>query len=74
MILENLCKEGEQREAIGYLKEMKEQFYEAETEIKSGNPVTDILFLFPADDFSSCPDTERLPLQRHHRLSPDTDR
>ncbi len=43
MILENLCKEGEQREAIGYLKEMKEQFYEAETEIKSGNPVTDIL-------------------------------
>lgn len=43
MILENLCQEGEQREAVGYLKEWKEQFHEAGTEIKSGNPVTDIL-------------------------------
>lgn len=43
MILENLCQTGEQREAIGYLKELKEQFHEAGTEIKSGNPVTDIL-------------------------------
>ena len=43
MILENLCQEGEQREALGYLQGLKEQFHEAGMEIKSGNPVTDIL-------------------------------
>jgi len=43
MILENLCRRGEQREAAGYLEKLKEQFHRAGTEIKSGNPITDIL-------------------------------
>ena len=43
MMLENLCQKGEQREAIGYLETLKEQFHGAGTEIQSGNPVTDIL-------------------------------
>lgn len=45
MILENLCQKGEQREAISYLEELKEQFHGAGSEIKSGNPVTDILLM-----------------------------
>lgn len=43
MILENLCQKDRQEEAIGYLEKLKEQFHETEMEIKSGNPVTDIL-------------------------------
>lgn len=43
MILENLCQKERQAEAIDYLEKLKGQFHEAETEIKSGNPVTDIL-------------------------------
>lgn len=43
MMLESLCQKDRQKEAIDYLEKLKEQFHEAETEIKSGNPVTDIL-------------------------------
>lgn len=43
MILEGLFQKDRQEEAIGYLAKLKEQLHEAETEMKTGNPVTDIL-------------------------------
>lgn len=43
MMLESLFQKDRQEEAIGYLEQLKEQFHGTETEIKSGNPVTDIL-------------------------------
>lgn len=45
MVLENLCRRGQQQEAIGYLRNIKEEFHEAAGEIKTGNPVTDVILM-----------------------------
>lgn len=43
MILEGLFRKNERQEALEYLSKLKEQLYEAEIKIKSGNPVTDVI-------------------------------
>ncbi|MCM1125676.1 MAG: GHKL domain-containing protein [Lachnospiraceae bacterium] len=43
MILENLCRRNQQREAIAYLSGLREEFHEIAEEVKSGNPVTDVI-------------------------------
>lgn len=43
MVLENLCLKNEQEEAVKYLEQLKEQFHEHLPEIRSGNPVTDVI-------------------------------
>lgn len=43
MILENLVQKNEQQEAARYLSELKKQLNETGTEVKSGNPVTDVV-------------------------------
>lgn len=42
-ILENLIRKKEQQEASNYLSKLKEQLAKIDTEIKSGNPVTDVV-------------------------------
>lgn len=42
-VLEHLVAKKEQQEAARYLSELKEQLPKADTEIKSGNPVTDVI-------------------------------
>lgn len=43
MVLENLVQKNEQQEAVRYLSELKKQLDETGTEVKSGNPVTDVV-------------------------------
>lgn len=45
LVLENLCRRGQQQEAIGYLRSIKEEFHEAVEEIKTGNPITDVILM-----------------------------
>lgn len=45
MILENLLAEGERKEVEAYLMRLKEQGNVGETDIKSGNPVTDVILM-----------------------------
>lgn len=43
MVLENLVRKNEHKEAVRYLEKLKERLEEAGTEVKSGNPVTDVI-------------------------------
>lgn len=43
MILESLCQKNQQQEAVRYLSALKEEFDEVTSEVKSGNPVTDVI-------------------------------
>ncbi len=43
MAVENLFLKNEQKEAIDYLSKLKKQLVEVTTEIKTGNPVTDVI-------------------------------
>lgn len=43
MTLEHLCLEKEQEAAVSYVARLKEQLNEAAGEMKSGNPVTDVI-------------------------------
>lgn len=43
MILEGLCQKNQQQEAVRYLSALKEEFDEVTGEVKSGNPVTDVI-------------------------------
>lgn len=43
MILEKLCRKNQQQEAIEYLSGLREAFREISEEVKSGNPVTDVI-------------------------------
>lgn len=42
MILENLC-QNNQQEAISYLSNLKEELYAITSEIRTGNPITDVI-------------------------------
>lgn len=43
MVLENLVQKNEQQEAVRYLSDLKKQLDETVTEVKSGNPVTNVI-------------------------------
>ena len=43
MILENLFEKNAREEAVEYFNQLKERLAETETEMKSGNPVTDVI-------------------------------
>lgn len=43
MVLEHLCVKNEQEEAVKYLARLKAQFHENLPELRSGNPVTDVI-------------------------------
>lgn len=45
MILENLCQRGQPEEAVSYLSNLKEEFYEIAQEIKTGNIITDVIIM-----------------------------
>lgn len=43
VVLENLVRKNQQQEAVEYLERLKERFHQTEKEVKSGNPVTDVI-------------------------------
>lgn len=43
MILEGLCQKNQQQEAVSYLSALKGEFNDIASEVKSGNPVTDVI-------------------------------
>lgn len=45
MVLESLCQKGRQQEAIGYLRNLQAEFYEIAQEVKTGNPITDVIIM-----------------------------